>query len=1279
MRRIHPARRVLTVALFLSMPVRAIGGDCPTLSLWYPLDICDSVEMDGNHFTYRVHYHGTNDDGVSGCDDGSYLDTSRAWDIVQSTIDAESIFDGWGFAIPVQNSVESTGYFDIAVYEIGSGSTAVTQTVLTLYDTSHRSSCVDDDYISLRVAHELFHAVQLNYAVQIGGSWDGSEWTWGDWVWEGTASTIEDRIATWADAEPAQDGFRAEIAPFFNNYKWNDSLCDLAYSAALFWSYCCEQYGSPVEPASGIDFLHSFFIYSAADDTFDAISVLDKTIGVFTGGDRDLDDTFSDFAICTLSKDLDLSVLSDPTPFSFVDENQYGEGAYGSVAPFHVEASGFRIVAGPRDEYASDYYSSGPFDSVGACEAVGFRVTSDEVLAMAALPVTDVVGAATGPSGQLTQLVRTRDREFGATFIRDASGAPIEDLYAVVATLGQGAPGGHEISYDSGPVALSINEPSADYVAHPGPSGDPGRLLVRAVVDGPEGLKPDGIGERSVLGLTASQFGVAIGGVSATVLSADYVGGEYWLVVEAPPQPADGVYDLELSLCGSVVRSAAASVEYGPYIVDHVIVIDASGSMGAPVGSSKLDAARVAARLYAAAVGESDGVGLVSFTGNGFECDYDATIETPLSTATDAHRRSVEVAANALAAAGFTSIGDGVLFADDLLAAPSPANEKRVILLSDGQENEGHFWNQAHPAGCLPAVGVRDQIDPSIRISAIALGAEADQDLMQQIADDTHGQMSYVDVPSASPAMAMAMSSGSTSAMSLETRLADAFLDMLAGARQAERVNTVTGTTIGGTTTVVPLEIAEDNLTDASIVVNVAVGGLIPPIRVRTPAGTLVPLTTATVHRSAANTHAVWNFLIPPKKGTWIVEIQTPTPSEYLVGFIATNRHGPSMTVGFDQVRTGGSTGLADGSFEQGVPVRIVAMLTDSDGPILDASVRVEVVKPDGSISCGTTSLNDDGEWGDRYAGDGAYAARYVETYLSGGEGLDADDPQGNTPPAPPAGTYVVTVTATGVSNTGSPFERTFRSGFQVDTSADLDGDFCPDTWEVYYGTDPNDDDGDVDYDDDLVIERDEAVLGTHPFDADTDGDGESDDSERDGGLCSLDPADGRIGAPIGVSVMELDPRKPDVFANELVRPGVLSLRFPWRPGVERVEIRRAVGQPVHFPVVAALEGAQAERSMWTDETVVPGETYFYKVVFIGPDGAVSRASRVVSAIPAEPPCPGDLTGDGRTDASDFFTLASFFGTGPWALPEMGDLNGDGWVNSADFSVLALGFGCVKP
>ena len=78
-----------------------------------------------------------------------------------------------------------------------------------------------------------------------------------------------------------------------------------------------------------------------------------------------------------------------------------------------------------------------------------------------------------------------------------------------------------------------------------------------------------------------------------------------------------------------------------------------------------------------------------------------------------------------------------------------------------------------------------------------------------------------------------------------------------------------------------------------------------------------------------------------------------------------------------------------------------------------------------------------------------------------------------------------------------------------------------------------------------------------------------------------------------------------------------------------------------------------------------------------GGSAEVDAAVAYVEALLApEPTCPGDVNGDGFTNAADFTILAGNFGSSV-ANGTGGDLNDDGLVNASDFVILAGDFGCV--
>jgi len=82
------------------------------------------------------------------------------------------------------------------------------------------------------------------------------------------------------------------------------------------------------------------------------------------------------------------------------------------------------------------------------------------------------------------------------------------------------------------------------------------------------------------------------------VYAAEFVGGEYWIIADAPEVPSDDLHDLRVSLCGSVFDERTDAVLYQPYEAAHMLAIDISESMNIPMtGTSKLEAALAAASL----------------------------------------------------------------------------------------------------------------------------------------------------------------------------------------------------------------------------------------------------------------------------------------------------------------------------------------------------------------------------------------------------------------------------------------------------------------------------------------------------------------------------------------------------------------------------------------------------------------------------------------------------------------------------------------------------------
>ena len=96
-----------------------------------------------------------------------------------------------------------------------------------------------------------------------------------------------------------------------------------------------------------------------------------------------------------------------------------------------------------------------------------------------------------------------------------------------------------------------------------------------------------------VAGLTNGDFSAEVDGTAAAVVGGGFIQENYWLLIRAPTGLANGTYDLEVFMeepgGGAVIASAteASSVEYTSDLLDHVLVIDRSGSISTGPSAEK--------------------------------------------------------------------------------------------------------------------------------------------------------------------------------------------------------------------------------------------------------------------------------------------------------------------------------------------------------------------------------------------------------------------------------------------------------------------------------------------------------------------------------------------------------------------------------------------------------------------------------------------------------------------------------------------------------------------
>ncbi len=1145
----------------------------------------------------------------------------------------------------------------------------------------------DEQFIRMVAQHEMFHHIQLSYWNNVG---DGYA-KWGDWVTEGTARYMQDKLfndldfSTYTFAGFSDEIGGAQASP-------EVSLVDRSYRACLFWCYLGERLGGGAEPSFGSDVVREFFDALVADGAEGSSSALGTLADVVDSNGSSLDQLWLDHSIANFAKDYFLLNIPEPYLYDYVDENQAGEGVWASVATTAatMPSTGFTSVA----PFSARYFEANV--DVGNCTAIGFRGESNETVGWALLALNE--------SDQVVALSKGIGADFGrAILTNSATLGRVRKLVAVVAGLEASA--NVDFWLDQGAPDISIYRPDLLHPAYVNVNDSYRPFLIRLEVDGPTNLKPEGAGDRSILGLGPDDFEIKVDGIVSDVVSSAYVGQYYWVVAAAPSTLPEGVYDLSASLCGGAeIATNANAVLISDIIFNHVLVLDQSGSMGEPeTGQTKLEAAKIAAGLYTQAVSPSDRVALFSFNGNNTACDDDATRWAALKDATDAQKDDVLGNLAGLTPDGMTSIGDGLWDAQDELVLTATADEDiwKIILLSDGAENEARFWNTA--AGCSSAssaiLGSRTVIE------AIAFGPDADQELMQTIAASTGGEYSYVDTPA---------SQFRAETQSMANELSSAYIDSLQNSRQLEKFFDTEGSLPQFAEVFIP--ITEDDLGEVLFYFNVGDGASNLSVKLFDPNGQTVGNGAAKIRES--DTNAVFFLNNPPLVGTYRAELTTSVDTDYIAGVLGRDLKSPQMMLALASVPSGAARGNRVCDYEQGVPVIVTALVFDDVGPIPGLTVDATIERPDGGVGCSKYRLFDDGAHQDGLANDGVYAFIYTETALAGGVGV-MNDP-GGIFGLGLRGSYQVQVAATGRSNSGEDFTRYEESSFQVCTVSDFDNDGLVDSWERYYGLNPLGVDT-VDPDLDGLTNAEEFDLGTHPFNTDTDGDGETDSSEPMHGRCPTNPDDLVMPAPVDVAIVDdtSDAREP------LPSNGV-TIRFPWHNTYAKIHIERKRAADLLFTPLTTVEPTTELPIPLTyfDASPMVGDTYEYRVRAETFDGGLSRYSRRVQTVffpdcnangiddvtdiaggtsddcdangipdecdvgvfnapdangngtPDVCECLEDINGDGQVNLSDLGLVLANFG-GPGSYSE-GDINGDGQINLSDLGLILSKWGaCI--
>lgn len=1066
-----------------------------------------------------------------------------------------------------------------------------------------------EPYIRMVVAHELFHHVQFHYI-------NFNQWpSWGAWTVEGTARSMEDKIFLDNDTTPANTLYVGQINNYLGNP--NRTLMNISYTAALFWTYLCEQLGTPFpEPARGVDVIQRFWSNTDGHSP-DSIKYLRETISSFSSGTT-FEDMFRDFCITNYTHDLDVSGLSDPNRYQYFDESAAGGGT-----PYNPVAR--TTVPSWNTTYSSDVVRWGAryfeidVQSEKQCEAIGFwgEVKEGKNLSWALISMR---------GGQVIDIYHSSGGSFYRTVINPNPPRGLYDKLAVVVS-GLNSSADFDYAFGWGLVeGVGIFRPTLSQMAYVGEKDNPERFQVRLRLLGPSVLTPPGTGPISVRGLDSSDFDVKLVSVAtgaeydATIISAGYVSGEYWLVVQAPEitNAADGdLYDLEICFCEydgicAADMTSANSVLYTKVTRNQMLVLDRSNSMN---WDNKIDAAKNAARLYVNATSDDDLLGLVTFNGDISECNDDATKEWDLKTVSG-NRSGLITTIDNVSASGWTSIGDGLKKGrNELLTATDPADVHSIALLSDGWENEQDYWASSNPDCSTPPV--KDSFDPTIqgfashiRIDTIAFGPDANQELMQNIAGMTGGD--YYPV-SSDPATT---SSVSPPSLEIQNRLANVYRSIEEEVHGQDRLFYTAVRIPGGKLTEMTIPVTEKaggGIRDAIFAFNWNTKTEVK-ISLYDPDGNIISGGDPYWKIFQGDTNKTYQYAKTLPVGDWKVDITPSSDVQVLCMLSGQVVRGVDIDLYFSQVPAHEECDPNPiSTYLCGLPVRILANLNDSRGGIGGLGVEVQVYNPDGSSN--RLTLFDDGNHGDSLSGDGIYGNAYTRTpFFSNGGGTMESPPFTGT-----FGSYTVFVTARGRSNYKEAFLRYITKGFQVyeyvgqECDPDWDNDGLPDRWEDLYGLDKIDPkDPGEDYDNDGLTNEEEFLQGTMPWNPDTDAGGESDGSEVDNGRDPLYEKDDLFPPLIDYGVVT---QQTDIPVH-LPQPNTNILYFPVNPAYQYIQIWRTDPGWVGFKMVDRIDLWADPSGVYYDRKVKNGVTYSYYLVAEGLKDALSAPTEIFTGTP---------------------------------------------------------------
>jgi hypothetical protein len=1045
------------------------------------------------------------------------------------------------------------------------------------------AGCFDVTLLAQKVlGHELTHRVQ--YAHDSGSSAPVQT----KFLKEGTARATEDNWFTeidhWA-AALSHSSFNSEVNNYLASTNYDITSYAMRYRSSLWWKYAMEQYGTTVtEPERGIDFIRQ--VYNQNTAGYSGISAVNHALAAMGAGTT-FDNSFKQFAVANWAKDLN----GVSSTYNYLDEDEAGNpGPYGPVIP----TAGGTIQIGtsanwnnqPVDRYGLRYYSA---DVGSNCPVVSASFHRD-----ASSPAFYQLITQNG--GDLNTHVQGSGADWSQAFLNDG----ITQVTAIVGSLENSSQ--VDLTLECADPVLEIMLPNSIAVARVQPVT---KFLAQVQVT-------DGASGPVVAGLNNSDFVATVDGMDAPVTGGGFIQEQYWLLIQAPTL-ADGTYDLEVTLeepgTGTPLDSDTSpdSVVYTADLIDQVLVIDQSGSMG--VGTpTRLSAAQDAASFYVDVTRDDDGLSVVPYNQDVNPLPFNmAVVDSSV-------RNAAKTYINSLGPSGLTSIGDGLNGALSQLAGSPTENPLcSFVLLSDGMENTSLFWTNV----------MTDVVDSGCPVTTIAFGPESDETLMQEIATETGGLYFYNDVYISSASVSDATAAITPADMALDLGGTYEYAEGKAEGRQ--RLLAEKGTLSEQNPEAKYAVMVDETISEVVFALDwyeTSYADLV--LVLMDPAGNTYDMNDPGYTFMDTTNHHV-GFRIPrPEPGLWQMIVGWKGSEEASVPYQVLVSGKSYLTLELllpDRLGT---------RYYTGDRVPLYAILSSQE-PLASVIISGTVTAPNGTETM--VPFYDDGEHGDGAVNDGLYVGYY--TAVNQAEVVyPSEDPQSEPNDE---GGYRVMVRAT-----QEKFQREALGAFSVLEGPDENQNRLPDPFERAYGvSDPT---GDPDLD--KLNTYDEYMNGTDPTNPDTDGGGEQDGSEVSWGRDPLDPGDDGI-------------PKPDFFQVRPLNAGVL-LRFDHNPAYNFLRFYRGTNPDGPWGEVFTTDPSLPPSGYFTDTHVINNTTYFYRMegvtVLLDLAGdqhlQANAAAEITSAVlsseavtPSEDPLPPEaliIIDDGAQQTSDPNVTLSF-------------------------------------